>query len=487
MRPLDRIARGRKHNLALGGTGTFEQPAWWYGEAQRDAEEIDTTFTGYVSGAYKANGVVFACILARLLVFSEVRFQFQRIAEGRPGDLFSNSSLSLLENPWPNGTTGELLARMEQDVSLAGNFYATEINDSDGRRVRRMRPDWVTIVTGSKSGKGPHALDARPVGYMYEPKTGVNRPDPVLLVPSQVCHWSPIPDPDAQWRGMSWLTPIVNEIKGDQAATKHKLKYFEHGTVGGISITYDASVAPEAVARFAAMWKDQHSGVDNAYKTFHLGGGADAKTLGADLKQLDFKVVQGAQETRIAAASGVGAVIAQLSEGMQGSSLNAGNYTAARRRFADGWARPQWRSAAAALQTLAPPPTGSRLWYDASDVAFLQEDEKDAAEIQEKQAATINVLSMAGFNPDAVIEAVTAGDLRSLVGNHSGLFSAQLQSPAESDPTQGNARQLSLVEMIQKVYLGVGVIITAEEGRAILNAAGANLTGPGPTREGVSA
>jgi phage portal protein BeeE len=437
VRPLQRLARGRKHSLTFGGTGTFEQPMWWYGEAQRDAEEIDSNFAGYVSGAYKANGVVFACILARLLVFSEVRFQFQRIVNGRPGDLFGTEALSILETPWPNGTTGELLARMEQDVSLAGNFYGTAIDDKDGRRIRRMRPDWVTIVTGSRSDNGPYALDARPVGYMYEPKIGVDRPDPTLLLPRDVAHWSPIPDPDAQWRGMSWLTPIVNEIKGDQAATKHKLKYFEHGTVGGVSITYDKGVAPEAVERFAKMWKDQHAGIDNAYKTFHLGGGADAKTLGADLKQLDFKVTQGAGETRIAAASGVGAVIAQLSEGMQGSSLNAGNYTAARRRFADGWARPQWRSAAAALQTLAPPPAGARLWYDAADVAFLQEDEKDAAEIIDRNAGTIARLTDAGFNPDDVVAAVMAGDLRGLVGNHSGLYSAQLLPPGTTESQEG--------------------------------------------------
>lgn len=485
MRPIERLTKGRKHNLTLGGTGTnFEQPMWWYGEAQRDAEEIDSHFAGYVTGAYKANGIVFACILVRLLVFSQARFLFQKSEGGRYTDLVSGPGLDLLDRPWPNGTTGELLARMEQDASLAGNFYGTVIDDQDGRRIRRLRPDWVTIVTGSRSGGGPYARDARVVGYMYEPKMGVDRPDPVLLLPAEVAHWSPIPDPEAQWRGMSWITPIVNEIKGDKAATKHKLNYFEHGTVGGIAITYDKGVDQSAVARFAEMWKEQHTGTDNAYKTFHLGGGADAKTLGADLKQLDFKVTQGAGETRIAAAAGVGAVMAQFSEGMQGSSLNAGNYAAARRRFADGTIRPNWQSAAAALESLAPPPSGHRLWYDARDVSFLQEDEADAAEIQSKQATTIAALLGAGFNPDAVTMAVTTGDLRSLVGSHSGLYSVQLQSPEASDPASGSARQLSIVEMVQKVYLGVGTVLTSEEARAILNQAGAGLTGPGPTQEG---
>ena len=430
MRPIDRIGRGRKHSLSFGtGSGSFVQPMFWSSEA-RGEEPIEADFESYVGRAYKANGVVFACVLARGMVFSEARFQYQRLNGGRPGDLFGDQSLSLLERPWPNGTTGELLWRMEQDASLAGNCFITLVDDRNGRRLRRLRPDYVTIVTGS-SNDDPFALDARVVGYIYKPPSR----DAVVLSPDRVAHYSPIPDPDAQWRGMSWLQPVVSEILADGAATKHKLKFFENGTVGSVAISYDASVSQEAVTKFAQIWKDAHAGADNAYKTFHLGGGADAKTLGADLKQLDFKVTQGAGETRIAAAAGVGAVIAQLSEGLQGSALNAGNYAAAKRRFADGTIRPLWRSASAALESIVPPPAGARLWYDARDVSFLQEDQKDEAAIQSQQAATINSLVSAGFNPDDVIAAVTGGDLRRLTGTHSGLYSVQLQPAGSSGAT----------------------------------------------------
>jgi hypothetical protein len=51
-------------------------------------EKIEANFRGYVDGAYKANGIVFACIAARQLLFSEARFQFRRLRFGRPGDLF---------------------------------------------------------------------------------------------------------------------------------------------------------------------------------------------------------------------------------------------------------------------------------------------------------------------------------------------------------------------------------------------------------------
>jgi hypothetical protein len=63
-------------------------------------EKIESSFQGYVTGAYKSNGVVFACMLARMLLFAEARFQFRRQSFGRPGDLFGTQELSILETPW---------------------------------------------------------------------------------------------------------------------------------------------------------------------------------------------------------------------------------------------------------------------------------------------------------------------------------------------------------------------------------------------------
>jgi hypothetical protein len=83
-----------------------------------------------------------------------------------------------------------------------------------------------------------------------------------------------------------------------------------------------------------------------------------------------------------------------------------------------------------------PPSATSRLWYDTSDVPFLREDEKDAAEIQKVRAETINTLITAGYEPGSVIKAVDANDLRLL--NHTGRVSVQLQKPGENGgPTDG--------------------------------------------------
>jgi hypothetical protein len=177
----------------------------------------------------------------------------------------------------------------------------------------------------------------------------------------------------------------------------------------------------------------------------YLGGGADVTVVGSDFKQLDFGSVQGAGETRIAAAAGVPPVIVGLSEGLKAATYS--NYGQARRRFADGTIHPLWQNAAGSFGHLIRPPGGStsgavRLWYDARDVPFLREDAKDAAEIQGVQSRTIRTLVDAGYTPESVMAAVTASDWTLLV--HTGLFSVQLQAPGAHVPPADRTRALAL-------------------------------------------
>lgn len=398
------------------------------------SESIDNDFCGYIQGAYKASGVVFACEQARLSVFSEMRFQYQRLANGRPGDLFGTKELALLEHPWPNGTTGELLARALQDADFAGNHFVVTEGTGSTARLRRLRPDWVDIVLSQPPDK---AVASDVVGYLYSPGGDRKGPEtkfyPADGSMGRIAHWSPLPDPEAQYRGMSWLTPVIREIMGDKAATRHKLKFFENAAVPSLAVAFKETVTEEQFKMFMSQMDDAHSGTDNAYKTLYLGGGADVTVVGADLKQMDFKVTQGAGETRIAAAARVPASIVGLSEGLQGSSLNEGNFKASKELFASGTLRPLWRSLCAAYQSLVAEFEDARLWYDDRDVAFLRQDRMDVAEIQRSESQTITALVMNGYTPDSVTDAVMQQDWALL--KHSGLYSVQLWPP-ESNPAQ---------------------------------------------------
>lgn len=390
-----------------------------------DTEEPDTTFPGMVTNAYKLGGPVFACIAARGYLFSEARFSYQQLVSGRPGALFGNATLRLLEQPWPNGTTREMLWRAEQDASIAGNHYLRLHRG----RLWRLRPDWVTIVLGSmeQADDPGAAMDAEVIGYMYGAPGDHKRP----LTVDEVCHWSPIPDPLAQYRGMSWLTPVLREVQADHSSVQHKAQFFRNAATPNLVVMPDATVSYEEFKQFQDDFRDQHEGAWNAYKTLFLGGGSKVESVGHSMKDMDYKAIQGAGETRIAAAANVPPIIAGFSEGL--ASATYSNYGQARRKFGDHFARPQWGSFAAAVQKFATPPGGSRLWYDDRDIAFLREDQADEADIRQTDASTIMTLVNAGFQPDACVRFVQTGNSEELLGSHTGLTSVQLTRPSAGD------------------------------------------------------
>jgi hypothetical protein len=414
---------------------------FWSSPTSAGEEKLGTDYTSFIEHAYKASSPVFAVLRFRQLIFSEARFQWRQRRGGQPGDLFGTPELGILEQPWPGGTTGDLLTRMEIVASLAGNYYGTLADDEGrlgrsargNRRVVHLRPDWTTIVIDSASGD-PNALDAKVVGYVYRPlSAGVGEPETVTLLPEEVVHYAPLPDPSARFRGMSWLTPVVEEIRADKAATRHKGKFFTNGATPGMSVTLDASVTPAKFLEFVATFKEAHQGADKAYKPLFLAGGADVKVLSSDFRQMDFKALQGLAETRIAMAGGVHPTVVGMSEGLQGSSLNAGNFNAAARLVANTTMRPLWRNVCSSLQSLVAAPPGAELWYDDRDIAFLREDGTDLAQIRTSNAAALRSLVDGGFEPDAAVEYIQTNDLNRLKGRHTGLLPVQLQPPGSGE------------------------------------------------------
>lgn len=407
---------------------TYTEPINQTYGGKQATEAIADNFEGYVRSAYKANGVVFACMLARLSVFSEARFLWRvRAQNSRPARTFTDQAIGLLDRPWVGGVTGDLLARMIQDADLAGNSYEVVVDDE----IVRLRPDKAEWILEPRTFNGQQIGWRKLALYYRERKES----EPAIFLPNEVCHFAPIPDPCATYRGMSWLTPVVREIQSDQAATLHKTRAFENNATPNMVVRLDPQITPDVFEAFVQKFKDEHTGPDNAGKPLFVGGAADVTVVGQDFKALDFKNVQGAGETRIAAAAGVPPVIVGLSEGLQAATYS--NYSQARRRFADGTIRPLWRNAAASLETIVPPASSQiELWYDDTDIPFLREDEADRATITFTQAQAVRQLTDGGFEADAAVAAVMAGDLNALKGSHSGLFSVQLQEPGGTQPAE---------------------------------------------------
>lgn len=389
-------------------------------------EGIGSDFATLVNRAYKGNAIVAACELTRMALVSEARPRWRNRDRG---NLYGTTDLAVLERPWPGGTFRQLASRMVLNADMAGTaFVARRAERPD--RLMLLRPDWVEMVLGSdmEPGEAGFAMDADMLGVMYYPGGKGSGRDPVPLLADEVAVWAPQPDPLAAYRGVSWMTAAGREVDADVAASSHKLAFFENGATPQLIISFGPEVKKTDFQDWVRKFEMRHTGVGNAYKTLAVGAGANVHAIGKDLQQLDFKATQGAGETRIAAASGVHPVVAALSEGMSGSSLNAGNFRAACRLVADRTLRPLWGGLFAALETIVPAPDGrSELWYAEKEISFLQEDRKDAAEIQSLKAQTVATLVREGFSADSAIAAVEGEDMSLLV--HSGLVSVQLQPP----------------------------------------------------------
>jgi hypothetical protein len=392
-------------------------------------EKPPSGFDAYAEQMFKSHPVVYRAEAFRKAVFSQGRYKWRNVATL---ELFGNRDLRLLERPWPGARTAQLNARMLLHGDLAGNSYVRRGAD----RLHFMRPDLTTIVLGSQlepDDQAGVAEDVETVGFLYSPRRGERGR---MYLPDEVSHFAPMPDPQANYRGMSWLTPVIREIQADNASTDHKLKYFTNAATPNLAIKFDAAQTKEQVQGFKELLEEEQRGLANAYRTLYLGGGADTTVIGSNLQELDFKNVQGKAETRILMAAGVHPVLAGASEGMQGSSLNAGNYNQVRRNFSDIDLQDLFEEAASSLEVLVRRPDDAELTVDSRHIPFLQDDQKDQSEIQANQAAALRQLSDGGWQPDAAVEFITTNDPKKLIGNHTGLLPVQVQPPGS---TQGDS------------------------------------------------
>jgi phage portal protein BeeE len=403
------------------------RPSWamysTYGEPA--AERLLTSFDEYVEKAYAGNGVVFGVLNVQMRLFSEARFKLRRTSDKK---LVDDEALHLLQHPWPNGDTGTLLARARQDASIAGNAYVRDAGD----RLERLRPDWVTIVSEVvPAEEAPDGHQIRKViGYVYDPVGDPER-DIDFFPESEVAHFAPIPDPSANWRGMSVLTPVIKEINADKSMTDHRDAFFRRAATPNVIIKYKDRVDPSKRKRIIDAIHAGHGGPERAGGTLVLDEGADPLIVGSRFTDAQFEEIQAAGENRIAVAAGVPALVAGLKLGLDDAAWSM--YRQALRAFVDLSVRPDWRSLCAAVAgKLVDVPDGYELWIDTSDITALQEGEKEQAEAQQVQAAVMSTLITAGFEPESVVAAVNAGDMTLL--KHTGLVSVQMHDPTKPPP-----------------------------------------------------
>lgn len=375
-----------------------------------------------------SSSVVSAAVSARSLAMSQLSFTFRNVRDR--SRLFGTEALAPLENPGPDMTRESLLSRIEPDIAYHGNAYWRRLPDG---RIRRLRPDWMTLLIGSNerpdAKAANFAADAEVIGYIYKPGGPRSDHRAQQLGLAEVMHWAPEPHPLTAFIGEAWVTAVWREIAADMQATDHVSKYFDNAaTANMVAIAPPGITTQPQFEAWVDMFDDAHKGAHNAWKTIYTQAGTDIKVIGSQLGDLKMAELQGGFETRVSAKSRVPATVLLIREGLSGSALNAGNYAQTRRMWADSWFQPYAQGFCAAASRIINVPTGAELTFDPDRVLMLQEDQKDAADIRQTDAQTLRTLVDAGWEADAALEFVRgSGSHAALIGKHTGLPSVQLQ------------------------------------------------------------
>lgn len=414
---------------AFTGTGGGFLQSYFSGGSSFAGESIGNDFQSYATVAYAGNGPVFSVLNARLRLFGEATFQYRDL---KTKTLFGDPSLVLLEQPWPGGSTPELMGRMIQDADLAGNSFIHRVNAT---RLERLRPDWVKIISQMFEDEASGNTYREVIGYAY---TEGGSGDPVFFPVDDVAHWSPVPDPLAPWRGMSWLTPVLREINADLAMSTHKQKFFDNAATPNLLIRYPVKVDAAWLQKIRDQIQSNHGGVDNSHKTMVIDEGADVSVIGAQFTDMAFNDLVNAGEVRIASAGGVPPIVAGLQGGLDASTM--ANYAAAYRNFADSTMHQLWRGACAVLgKFLVAPRDGVELWFDTRDIPALRDAEMERQKGNAQLSIAVMNLVNAGYDPATVVTAVVSGDMSLL--KHTGLVSVQLLPAGETRTPSGTVSE----------------------------------------------
>ncbi len=451
---LARIAKGRDRHeiqgiaLNIGTLGElFSQQKALGGFLGMDfnpQEHIEGDSGSLVAQVHKTYGPVPAAVVARSLLLGQFRPRWRSEIDDH---LFGDDQLSVLERPLFTSRV-HMLRQAEHDASYAGTaYFHRTIHRPTGQPGMRMLPPGRTrIIVGTSLNTDdlvgqeltPSDLpDAYVRGYRYN----INGKQGELAqyryyTPQQVSHWAPEPDPDSLFAGTSWVASVIRDIAGDKQVAAHVDGFLEKGAMPGLAIVFPTPKENEEIMTaddldaYQEVITDFHSGPRNTGRSLVLEGGPQVIPVTANLDTLGLKDITAGYEAHIASRARIPPTVLGIREGMQGSALNAGNYSSARRMWGDGWVHPSLESLAAALEPLLNRPANTELWYDQTAVAFLQEDAQDQANIASTTATAVSILINAGFEPDAAALAATSGDMSNLVGQHTGLPSVQLQPDA---------------------------------------------------------
>jgi HK97 family phage portal protein len=414
------------------------------------------TWPGEVEAVWSGEKVDRDRALQLLTVYGCVRLISDQIAT-MPVDVFRKQDgrrVEVVTPDWLLQPTTDLdftawCTQVLSSLLLEGNAYVAVLDNEQGRIVELvpLDPGRVSVMRNS-------------VGQRIVLVNGQQWQGRMLHLKGMMLPGSDV--------GVSPVEYARQTIGLGLATVKHGSKFFAQGQQLSGVIEIPNQLTPDRAADIAKQWKRKHSGGDKAYLPGVLDGGATWKPTSVTNEQAQFLESRGFTAAEIAGQMFL-VDPSDLGIGVAGSSLTYANLLERSTRRVQVTLLPWIVRLEHALSSLLAAPL-----YVKFNVDGLLRGSVDQRWSTYEAASRINTAA-AGVGMGPVL---TTAEMREY--EDMGPVAATAATVTGSE----NVRKLNLVEAVQKVYLGVGTVLSADEARKMLNDMGADLQIPWPDAGG---
>ena len=379
---------------------------------------------------------------------------YRKAKSGRKEDrteVTSHAALDLWNRPNPFMPRQEFVESSTQHYDLTGETWWV-IARYPGVKIPLemwpVRPDRMTPVPDR---------EAFLKGYVYTSPDGEQIPlelDEVIQLRR--------PNPLDPYRGLSPVLSILPDLDTSRYAAEWARAFFVNSAQPGGVIEVPVHLDDREWDEMRERWAEQHKGVNNAHKVAIIEHGAKWSDRTISQRDMQFVELRGATRDAVREAYGISKTAIGDFE-----DINRASALAAKSWFAEQQTVPRLERIKGALNNELLPMfgrTSEGLEFD-YEPPTPPDPEIENATLTAKVEAAVK-LTNAGADFASALAALGLPEIEA----------------APSVGGDGSISPRELGDMIQSIYLGVGVCITWEEAREILNRAGAglNLSTPPP-------
>jgi HK97 family phage portal protein len=372
---------------------------------------------------------------------------------------------SILERPHPAYTPSDWRRLLFIHRALYGNCYALKVRDHSGRilRLTPVHPNQVTVWWYPGDNEFPSGR-----AYRLTLEDG-SQSD--ILTDYDVFHsWGFTLD------GIKGISPIrqaaFESLGLTKAAEEHGSRFFGSGAQaqGFITVDQEKPLSDNDITKLKRRWRSS-AGVANAYDVMVLEGAVKFEKLSIPNEDAQFLQTRSFQVEEVARWYGVPPFLLMHTQGSTSWGTGLEQQATGFNTFD---LVPTWLKPFEDRCTMDLLPEKQRARYDTSQLT--------RGDTQARGAFYRLMREIGAFNADEVrareyLPPIPGGDIYLQPVNLTPMGVA----PDGSDPA---ARARALAEIVQKLYLGVDVVLTSEEARKLLADAGFPIDPTADPKEG---